>query len=232
MSKKLIIMTFWASLLTFFGCNTKTDESTTDSTDNKIEMMDPNDILMTFSTIENTLPGTNEESKDSLDLEILEDDWRQLEFILSKHTDQINLEIDSINLIIENESVEVGENITAFKNLHVRRSIPKPLDEGIELSELKKFFSSFKIGSLSFSQYGKVNDGIYFNISDFQLYGLINDSKVTVFAFYGLSAWDNLTTFKTELKTLMSKHDMVLVDWRLRMVIEANGIDDYLKPTE
>lgn len=225
-------MTFWSSLLTFIGCNSKADKSTSESIEGKIEMMDPSDILMTLSTIENTLPGTSEQQKDSLDLEILEDDWRQLEFILGKHQDLINQELDSINLIIENESVEVGENMIAFKNLHVRKLIPQPLDDGIELNELKKFFSSFKTGSLSFSQYGKVNDGIYFNISDFQLYGLMDDSKVTAFAFYGLSTWDNLSTFQTELKNFMSKFDLVLVDWRSRLVIDDNGIDSYLKPSE
>lgn len=225
-------MTFWTSLLTFFGCNSKDDNLKIESDEGKIEMIDPNDILMTISTIENTLPGTNDQPKDSLDLEILEDDWRQLEFILRKHQNAINNEIDSINLIIKNESVEVGENMIAFKNIHVRKSIPKPLDEGIELSELQEIFSSFKTGSLSFSQYGKANNGIYFSISDFQLYGLITDSKVTAFAFYGLSTWDNLTIFKTELKNLMEKYDMVLVDWRSRMVIEVDGIDGYLKPSE
>lgn len=225
-------MTLWTSILTFFGCNSKSDNSKNEPEEGKIEMMDPNDFLMTISTIENTLPGTNEQPKDSLDLEILEDDWRQLEFVLKKHQSSINQEIDSINLIIENESVEVGENMTAFKNLHVRRLIPNPLDEGIELEEFKKSFTSFKTGSLSFSQYGKVDNGIHFSISNFQLYGLLNGSKVTSFCFYGLSSWDDLETFKTEMKTLMDKHDLVLVDWRSRMVMDANGIDDYLKPSE
>lgn len=225
-------MTLLTSILTFFGCNSNSNKSKTKPEEGKVEIMDPNDILMTISTIENTLPGTNEQSKDSLDLEILEDDWRQLEFILRKHQNSINKEIDSINLIIQNESVEVGENMMAFKNLHVRRLIPTPLDEGIELEELKKYFTSFKIGSLSFSQYGKVDNGIHFGISNFQLYGLLNGSKVTSFCFYGLSSWDDLETFKTEMKTVMDKHDLVLVDWRSRLVMDSNGIDDYLKPNE
>ena len=195
-------------------------------------MMNPNDILMTISTIENTLPSTNEQPIDSLNLEILEDDWRQLEFILKKHQSSIKQEIDSINWIIKNESVDVGENMTAFKNLHVRKLIHNPLDKGIELEDLKRSFSSFKTGSLSFSQYGRVNHGIYFNILNFQLYGLLRGSKVTALSFYGLSSWDELETFKTEMKSVMNKYDLVLVDWRSRMVMDANSIDDYLKPNE
>lgn len=223
-------MTIWISILAFFGCSSKSDKSKPE--EEKIEMMDPNDILMTISTIENTLPGTNEQPKDSLDLEILEDDWRQLEFILKKYQNSINQEIDSINMIIKNESVDVGENMTAFKNLHVRKLIPNPLDEGIELEDLNFFFGSFKTGSLSFNRYGRVNNGIHFNISGFQLYGLLNNSKVTTFSFYGLSSWDNLETFKMEIKNLMNKYDLVLVDWRSRMVIDVNGIDEYLKPSQ
>ena len=229
MRKILIAMTFWTSLLTFLGCNSKINKQKSESEESKVEMMDPNDILMTISTIENTLPNTNKKPKDSLDLEILEDDWRQLEFILKKHKKLINQEINSINLIIKNESIEVGENMTAFKNLHVRKLIPEPLDKGIELEDLKSSFSSFKTGSLSFNQYGRVNNGICFNISNFQLYGLLNNSKVTTFSFHGLSSWENHETFKTEIKDVMNKYNLVLVDWQSGKIIDVNEIDDYIK---
>lgn len=225
-------MTLWTSLLSFLGCNSNSKKSNSNPNEDMIEMIDPRNILMSISTIENTLPKTNKQPKDSLDLEILEDDWRQLEFVLKKHQNLINQEIDSISLIIENESVDIGENMMAFKNLHVRKLIPKPLDEGIELTELVNSFSSCKTGSLSFNKYGRVHNGIYFNISNFNLYGLVNNSKVTSFCFYGLSSWDDLETFKTEVKTVMNTYDLVLVDWRSRKIIDSNGLDAFLKPNE
>ncbi len=225
-------MTLWTSILAFFGCNSNNNTSKSNTENGKVEMMNPNDILMSISTIESTLPGTNEQPKDSLDLEILEDDWRQFEFINTKYKNSIDKEIDSINMIIENESVDLGENMTAFKNLHVRKLIPNPLDEGIAIEDLKNAFSSFQTGSLSFDQYGRVINGIYFDISGFHLYGLTNNSKVTALGFYGLSSWENLETFKNEMKAFMDKYNVVLVNWRSMMVIDSNGIDDYLKPNE
>ena len=223
-------MAFWISLLSFLGCNNK--KTSKSNNDSEVVLMDPNDLLMSIATIENTLPKTNNQKTDSLDLEILEDDWRQLEFILKKHSDLITQEIDSINKIIENESVKIDDQIVGFKNLHVRKLIPNPLDEGINLVEFKNEFSSLKIGSLSFNRYGKVNKGIYFNISNFDLYGITENSKVKTLAFQGLSSWDELSTFKLEIKRLMSKYNLVLVDWKSREVIDFNKIDLYLTPNE
>lgn len=220
-------MSLLSMILTFFGCN-----RIPESNEGEIEMIDSNNILMTVSTIENSLPGTNGLSKDSLDLNLLEDDWRQIEFISKKHEAKVIQELDSINYIIDNESVEVGEDMFAFKDLHVRKLIPNPLDVGLTLNEFQSYFSSFKSGSLSFNQIGKVNNGIYFNLSNFQLYGLVDDSKITVLGFYGLTSWENLKVFNAEIKNMMSKYDLILVDWRARKIINKDEFSSYLIPSE
>ena len=75
-------MSILTTILTFLGCK----NSSPKKTDNKeIQMINTEDILMTLPTIENSLPTTNNKGIDSLNLNIFEDDWRQLEFI-SKNT--------------------------------------------------------------------------------------------------------------------------------------------------
>jgi hypothetical protein len=195
-------------------------------------MIDINNLLMSIPTIENTLPSTNDLAKESLNLEILEDDWRQLEFISKEFNTEIASELDSINKIFETESVEVGEGMTAFKNLHVRKLIPNPLQDGIEVEEFKKYFSDLKTGTLSFNQYGRVNNGIYFNISNFQIYALTNKSKIVALGFYGLDEWTELNSFRIELEKFMNRNNVVLVDWISRITIDSKGIDNFLKPNE
>lgn len=225
-------MAFLTTFMSLIGCNSKTDKKNSENGHGKIQMMNPNDLLMTLSTMENTIPGTNQDRKEILNLEILEDDWRQLEFISNEYLELIKYEIDSINLIIKNESVRTGDYIVGFKKLHVRASIPKPLKNGIELEALQKGFNSLEIGSLSFNRYGNVNDGIYLKVSSVDLYGLMHDSKITTFGFYGLSSWGNVNTFKTEIQTIMKQHNLVLVDWTARLIVDASEIDDYLKPAK
>ncbi len=232
MKKHIIILVFLTTLLNLIRCNKKTEKKSSDNNRREIQMINPNDILMTLPTIENIIPETNQDQKETLNLEILEDDWRQLEFISREFLELIKKEIDSINLIIKNESVNVGDEMTAFKKLHVRTSIPKPLKNGIEWMEFEKEFSSIKTGTLSFNQYGRINHGIYMEVSDFNLYALLQDSKITTLGFYGLSSWDKLDTFKTEIKKIMNQHNLVLVDWKARMILETDGIDDYLNPNK
>lgn len=218
-------MAIWTTILSFMGCKPKSNDTNT-------EMIDVNNILMTLPTIENTLPSAGYKSKDTFDLEILEDDWRQIELISADYLDLIKQEIDSINTIIENESIEVDSNMIAFKNLHVRKLIPEPIRINIDLETLSKSFKNIKIGSLSFYGVGKVIDGIYFNTSKIQLYGLVENNKVSVIGLYGLEGWQDIQDFRADMKAFMIKEKLVLVDWRSRLIIDSNGFDDYLKPDE
>jgi hypothetical protein len=232
MKKIITIFSIFSLLLSLISCQSNADSSNKNDQNSNIQMIDINNLLMSIPTIENTLPSTNDLAKESLNLEILEDDWRQLEFISKEFNTEIASELDSINKIFETESVEVGEGMTAFKNLHVRKLIPNPLQDGIEVEEFKKYFSDLKTGTLSFNQYGRVNNGIYFNISNFQIYALTNKSKIVALGFYGLDEWTELNSFRIELEKFMNRNNVVLVDWISRITIDSKGIDNFLKPNE
>lgn len=225
MKKLFLRITVCVSLFTLVACNYQSNDGNT-------EMIDVNEIMMTVPTIDNYLPSTTTQEKETLYLEILEDDWRQIEFVHSSFRAIIKQELDSIDNIIENESVGKNGSITGFKSLYVRKRIPKPLQEGIDLNDFREEFSAIETGSLSFYQYGRVKNGVFFDVSKVQLYGVYEESKITALGLYGLSTWDNIKTFHTEINNFMTKYGLLLVDWRSGKVVEAGEMNKYLVPSE
>ncbi|MFT5819142.1 MAG: hypothetical protein ACI8ZM_000365 [Crocinitomix sp.] len=214
-------------LFSFSAC-TRGDNERDES---NIQYMNPNDILMTIPTIENTLPNTTEEKLEELNLEILEDDWRQVELISSEFIPEINQEIESIKSIFENDTSDLGNGMVAFRNLHVRELIPSPLKPNLATSDLLDSFSNSALGSLSFMFYGRVRDGVCIVANSFQLYGIETNDKLNCLGFYGSSSYAQDEIFETELKAFMTKQNLVLVDWSARLVIEPTDISTYLTPT-
>jgi len=104
------------SFILVIGCNSNSSESTSIQKEDSIQRMDPNDILMTIPTIENTIPSTSQTTVDSINLEITEDDWRQVEFISTDFIVQINQEIDSINNIFTTQSIATISQFIRFWN--------------------------------------------------------------------------------------------------------------------
>lgn len=71
---------------------------------------------------------------------ILEDDWRQREFVSDLFNVEIDQEIDAIKNIYENYSYKLG-----FKEIHGRGRIPQPLKgKEIKLETIKKSFEIAK----------------------------------------------------------------------------------------
>ena len=225
-------MGIFTSFLTLIGCknDTKNGNQSDTSGDSNIEYMNPNDILMTIPTIENTLPSTTEEEIADFNLEIMEDDWRQIELISKEFLPQIDQELESINSIFENDTSDMGEGMIAFRNLHVRNLIPSPIKSSITKSAFLESFSNSLEGTLSFMQYGRVKDGLYIETNSFRFYGTETNGKLDCIGFYGMNNFDQIETFKKELKAFMSKNNLVLVDWFPRLVVEADGLDGYFTP--
>jgi hypothetical protein len=81
MKQLLIFMGLLSGLLTFLGCNNpKQNKIIATDTSGTVQTINPNELLMTIPTIENTFPDF-ENKTDTNNLKILEDDWRQIEFI-------------------------------------------------------------------------------------------------------------------------------------------------------
>ncbi|VAW49550.1 hypothetical protein MNBD_GAMMA03-925 [hydrothermal vent metagenome] len=135
-------------------------------TKKKIYQMDPNDLLYSLPTINDSL--ANVEHADSLEnvAVFLEDNWRQFEFLEAKFKSYIGEEFADIDNIYSNHKENIG-----FNQLHVRKRIPDPFDQaGLIIDDL---FTSFEID--------KKYDGVAFNSAAGTLVG--------GFAFETKSGW-------------------------------------------
>ncbi len=186
MKQLLIFMGLISGLLSLFGCNNQ-KESKVIATDfsGNVQTINPNDILMTIPTIENTFPDF-ENKTDSNNLNILEDDWRQIEFISKDQKTSIDQEIVSITYIFEHE-MHQGKDYSAFKNLHVRRLITKPILLSFE--KVKSYLGDTKneiAGITVNGNGGQVKNGFSISSEGLSYYGINDDNNnVSVLCFYG-----------------------------------------------
>jgi len=125
-------------LLGLFGCNSKSNGKVPKSDTSEVEYMNPNDILFTIPTLNNSLPNFKDKTDSCASFH--EDEWRQIEFISKDQKSSIDKEIAKIKDIYDNFSHK-SETYTAFKNVAVRDLINQPLS--IEFSKLKSYFPFF-----------------------------------------------------------------------------------------
>ncbi|MFX1256060.1 MAG: hypothetical protein ACFFCZ_30915 [Promethearchaeota archaeon] len=193
----------------------------------QIKMMDPNDILFSMPTIEDALPGIVESStSDIASLEINEDDWRQLEFISRDHQENIVKEMKQIQQIFDNEAVEIkieAETVPllAFKEIHIRQLIPRPISKPFTFNKLSEYFNANLIkGDLKFKDYsGIVENAFYIKIEGIEYYGQIENNNIVVLCLYNADSKEDLKNAVTKLTNLLSSENLLLVDWMRRRVI-------------
>src|SRR6476661_6831797 len=91
-----------------------------------VQLINPKEIWFTAPTISNEFPQTISKTKETeFDIFILEDDYRQNEFLNLSSLPQIEDEFIGIREIWTSHSKKSG-GYTLFKNCHVRRVIGLP----------------------------------------------------------------------------------------------------------
>lgn len=96
----------------------------------RVVMMNPADVLFSLATIENTLPATKGPTGEGA-LALLEDDWRQVEFVSAELGEAMEREFGAIRAVHEARGDAPG-----FKTTHVRKELPRPLGEGMPAARL------------------------------------------------------------------------------------------------
>ena len=233
MKQLLIFMGFISGLISFFGCNNPKESKiiATDSSGN-VQTINPKDILMTIPTIENTFPDFKNKT-DTINLEILEDDWRQIEFISKDQKTLIDQEIDSITYIFEHE-MHQGKNYSAFKNLHVRRLITKPILLTFEkmrdyLGDTKNEIAGITVNGNS----GQVRNGFSISSQGLNYYGIKDDNNnISVLCFYGADTDKDLANSIDKVSRLLSTENLYLVDWIHRKIVDEKNIKGFFKPND
>jgi hypothetical protein len=129
------------------------------------------------------------------ELKILEDDWRQVEFLPL-----------SVLPLIQEEMSEI-EKLSESNEIHVRRKIGAnhlsiPLDEFCELAGIKEK------GSLKFyDQDGYVKNGFALRSENYTYYGTIQGDTIKELCL------DDFESADTEFYQVAARYNLVLVDW-------------------
>lgn len=232
--KHLLIFTGLVSgLLLLAGCNNQNESkiTATDSLGN-VQTINPNELLMTIPTIENTFPGF-EDKTDTNNLKIPEDDWRQVEFISKDQKALIDREIDSITYIFEHE-MQQGKDYAAFKDLHIRRLITKPVSVSFE--KLTNYLGETKTGIAGITitgNSGQIKHGFSISSEGLHYYGIKDENNhVSVLCFYGADTDQDLVKSIDKVSKLLATEKLYLVDWIHRKVVDEKNIGDFFKVNE
>lgn len=217
-----------SGMLTFLGCNNqKQNKIIATDTSGNVQTINPNELLMTIPTIENTFPDF-ENKTDTNNLKILEDDWRQIEFISKTQKTLIDQEIDSITYIFEHE-IHQGKDYSAFKNLHVRRLIINPISTPFD--KIKSYLGDTEneiAGITVNGNNGQVKNGFSLSSKGLNYYGLKDDKgTVTTFCFYGADTDKNLVKSIDKVSKFLATENLYLVDWIHRKIVDEKNIKDF-----
>jgi hypothetical protein len=225
MKHTLLFMGLISGLFTHLGCNNpKTTKIIATDSSGNVQTINPNDVLMTIPTIENTFPAF-ENTTDTNNLTLIEDDWRQVEFISKDQKDLIDKELDSINYIFDHE-MHHGKDYSAFKKLHVRRLITNPIS--ISFDKLLVFLADNEreIAGISITgNDGQVRNGFSLSSNGMNYYGLKDDkNNVSVFCLYGAQSNEALQKSIDRVSKFLATEKLYLVDWIHRRVIDEKNI--------
>ena len=182
----------------------------------KLEYMNPKDILFTLPTISNELPGTTDTSLyTDFETSILEDDWRQNEFLNKSSFPLVDIEVSKIQEIWKNNSKEVEANFNAFDKCHIRETIgePKLL---LDLRNLKEILKTDNIGSLKINNQFVIN-GFSLKTEWTTYYGTIENNKATQFCICSFT--DNSIE---EINKIVKSFDLIFINWYHCDIITEN----------
>jgi hypothetical protein len=231
MKQLLIFMGLISWLHAFLACSDPKDNRIirSDSSGNLLTI-DPNEVLMTIPTIENTFPEF-ENNTNTNNLQIIEDEWRQIEFITKDQRPLIDQEIDSITHVFDNE-IHQGKDYLAFKNLHVRRLITKPTE--ISFEKIKAVFggrANVMAGITINGNLGQVKNGFSLNSNGLHFYGVKDDhGMVVTFCFYGADSDKDLVNSIDKVSKFLATENLYLVNWINRKIVNEKNVRDFFVP--
>ena len=203
------------------------------TTESNVTQTDPKDILFSTPTLNDALPtdlGPSAPGDDCFQMH--EDDWRQFEFVSAALGAETASELAAIDRIWNEQSVPLGNDATAFRNVHIRQRIPTPLDVPMSVADYEKLFGK-RASPMTLLGYEKVLRDVHaIPLDNVVVYAVIQNDRIKTlglepqgqFAITGDAA-DRLERFVTE-------HDLRLVHWRSRTLFETPQVAmKYLRGT-
>ncbi len=172
----------------------------------KIEKVNPNDIWFTTPTISNEFPQTVATTRQSeFDIHILEDVYRDKEFLNLNALPLIEQEFIGIKNIWDNESKK-SNDYTLFKNCHVRKIIGSP-NLAINFTELKNILNCNYTGQVIINGDTLMN-GFAIETGNTAYFGTLNNDTVIELC---ISRWNENST--SEIWQVNNAFNLLFVNW-------------------
>jgi hypothetical protein len=189
----------------------------------RVAYMDPRNILFTLPTLDAAIPHPDERISASGPgvLELHEDDWRQIEFVSAKYQREIEAELADIAAIFREHSVDNGRFL-GFREIHMRKRIPSPLDPPIALQHVWAALGvpGAEVAVVAFERTpGIVPASFAFRVGGLTVYGASEANRLQCLCIHRHDASLREPTLSS-LQRMMSAHRLYLVDW-CRMVVLA-----------
>jgi hypothetical protein len=171
----------------------------------RVELMDPQELLYSLPTICDTLPPLDGNAVKAV--ELLEDDWRQVELVHTSLTEVVAAQLDAVRAVYEDEAEGLG-----FRNIHVRTEPAAPLPGAVSLERLLRLVGGTPLGRIGFvTSPGAVADSFCVGLQSFILYGRAEADRVHVI---GVQRTEGDGPEPEEhLAPVLRAFDLVLVDW-------------------
>ena len=172
----------------------------------KVEKINTNDIWFTTPTISNEFPHTVPMTRQTeFDIQILEDDYRQNEFLNLNAIALIEEEFVGIKNVWENHSNK-SEDYTLFKNCHVIEVIGSP-NLTLNFNELKTILKCSSIGQVIIN--GEIlANGFAIKTENTTYFGTLNIDTVTELC---ISQWNENST--NEILEINKAFNLLFVNW-------------------
>ncbi len=184
----------------------------------KIEYLNPQDIHYTLPTIADELPemaGTALFS--AFELTILEDDWRQNEFLPNAARPLVAQEAAAIQRVWADFGNLSADGFQSFEQLHVRENIGEP-GLSLDFARLQAVLGASAPGSLAFyDQPGFVRNGFVLRTAAAHYYGLLAGGTTVTH----LCTTQVTEEALAEVQAVNQAFDLVFVVWYHAQVIPA-----------
>ena len=171
-----------------------------------VEWVDPQALLFSLPTICDQLPTSDGIDADGSEVELREDDWRQIELVAAVLVPLVETELAAVRAIHVDERVGAG-----FRKVHVRSSLPQPIADGSVSSEdVLALAGAGTYLPLRFAGSGhRVTDGVAVrSVGQGALYGLRRSASLVVLGFH-----PSPPPALVELERFADRHGLVAVDW-------------------
>ncbi len=172
----------------------------------KTEKINTNDIWFTTPTISNEFPQiVAMTGQTEFDTQIIEDEYRQNEFLNLNSLPLIEEELSAIKNIWDNHSKKSAD-YTLFKNCHVRKVIGAPKLR-INFNKLKTILKCSSTGQVIING-GTLANGFAIKTENTTYFGTLNIDTVTELC---ISQWNENST--TEIFELNKAFHLLFVNW-------------------